>query len=737
MAGALPVVLVCVVGATTTVTRLAHADATSDQLQQIMTEEYPANLGPAKTKLNELLSGCMKKGCSAPTKAQIYVALGMVASQFGSTDEAKTNFETAIKADADAKLPSTGVTPNIKQQFADVKSALSGGGAGGGGGGDAPATPSGDEQPAGKAPPGWTSYDAFKLALEGLKADQDGKLDECIEKDKASLKAEEQPRTRLHLASCESRANKLVDALRDAQKALEVGIAKKDAGVMKVSRTRVKELIDRIPHVTFAPPSGGITDLSVKFDDRPVPVEALTKKFSIDPGKHTVLAEGTVNGFPATYEEELDVKEKDLITVRLTLKPSQNSKVITQGQIQCMLQAKNQEEVQKCLPQNRKNLVIRLGADFSGYSDTNHVNVITPGINASVISPTSGWNIGGHYILDVVSAASPDLVSEASPPFHEARHAGGITGGYKPGLYGAQANFNVSSEPDYLSTTAGIAFTADVNDKLSTPRLSYSFSYDKIGRGPAPPGASGLFPGNWLGDIDPDHKGVLTTHEIEASTTFVLSPTSILLVGGTAQFERGDQSKPYRYVPIFDPVGVAPFVPVGATVDLVNRVRLPPRPLEQLPTERDRFAVGGRYNKRIGSSTFRIEERLYYDSWQTKASSTDARYMVDLSKHLRVWPHLRFHGQSGANFYQLAYSGYVDQGGTLILPTYRSGDRELAPLITVTGGGGARIALGNPEGEIQYGLNLAGDVMYTRFLRSLFVTTRTGVYGTVAFDVEF
>ncbi len=713
------------------------ADATSDQLQQIMTEEYPANLGPAKTKLNELLSGCLKKGCSAPTKAQIYIALGMVASQFGNADEAKTNFETAIKADADAKLPSSGATPNIKQQFADVKAAVSGaastaGGAGGGGGGDPPP----EENPGGKAPPGWTSVDAFKLALEGLKADQDGKLDECIEKDKASLKAEEQPRTRLHLASCESRANKLVDALRDAQKALEVGIAKKDAGVMKVSRNRVKELIERIPHVTFAPPAG-VTDLSVKFDDRQVPTEALTKKFSIDPGKHTVLAEGTVNGFPATYEEELEVKEKDLITVRLTLKPSQSSKIITGPQIQCMLQAKNQEEVQKCLPQNRKNLVIKVGADFSAYSDTNHVNVVTPGINAAVISPTSGWNVGGHYILDVVSAASPDLVSEASPPFHEARHAGGITGGYKPGLYGAQANFNVSSEPDYLSTTVGLAVTADVNDKLSTPRLSYSFSYDKIGRGPAGPGSSGLFAGNWLGDIDPDHKGVLTTHEIEASTTFVLSPTSILLVGGTAQFERGDQSKPYRYVPIFDPQGVAPFVPTGATVDLVNRVRLPPRPLEQLPTERDRFAVGGRYNKRLGSSTFRIEERIYFDSWQTKASSTDARYMVDLSKHLRVWPHLRFHGQTGTNFYQLAYSGFVDQGGTLLLPTYRSGDRELAPLITVTGGGGARIALGNPEGEVQYGLNLAGDVMYTRFLKSLFVTTRTGVYGTVAFDVEF
>ena len=115
--------------------------------------------------------------------------------------------------------------------------------------------------------------------MEALKADQEGRLDECIEKDKAALKIEEQPRTRLHLASCESRNGKLVDALKDAQRALEVGIQKRDAGVMKVARTRVKELLDRIPHVTFVPPPG-VQDLSVKFDDRPVPLDALTKKFS-------------------------------------------------------------------------------------------------------------------------------------------------------------------------------------------------------------------------------------------------------------------------------------------------------------------------------------------------------------------------------------------------------------------------------------------------------------------------
>ena len=464
--------------------------------------------------------------------------------------------------------------------------------------------------------------------MEALKADQEGRLEECIEKDKAALKIEEQPRTRLHLASCESRNGKLVDALKDAQQALELGIQKKDAGVMKVARTRVKELLDRIPHVTFVPPPG-VQDLSVKFDDRPVPLDALTKKFSVDPGKHKVVAEGGVNGFPATFDEEYDVKEKEFVTVRITLKPPAND-YITPGQIKCMLAAKSQEDVQKCLPQNRKNIVIRAAADLSAYSDTNAVAVYTPGINASIVSPTAGWNVGGNIILDAVSAASPDIVSTASPPFEEFRYGGGLTAGYKPGLYGAQATGAISSSVDYVSYTGGIRLTADLNDKLITPTLGYSYSYDRIGRGP----------NNFQHDFN-DLKGALDTHEVEAGITFVMSPTAVLLIGGTAQFERGDQSQPYRYIPMFDPDTVAPFVPNGATVDLVNRTRLPVRPLEQLPTERDRFAIGGRFNKRLNNATLRLEQRFYYDTWGLKASSTDARYMVDLSRHLRVWPHLR------------------------------------------------------------------------------------------------
>jgi hypothetical protein len=706
--------------------RAAGDDAAAAQgVQQVLGEDYAsASFGPAKQKLQRLLDHCGK--CSGGTKAQIYVALGMVASQVGQADEARNDFATTLSADPNAKLPASGTTPNIKSQWEDARQLVT-------------STPPASDTPtpsdtAKEAPapapdkgadkgkpakiPGWNNVDAFQEASAGLAADMAGKLDQCIDHDKSSLELEEQPRTRLHLSSCERRSGHLIDALRDAQKALESGIQKRDIAVMKAARQRVQDLLARIPHVTFQPPKGA-TDLSVTFDDRPVPSESVTKKFSIDPGHHVTHADGSLNGgIPLSFDAEYDVHEGELLTVQITL-AAPSSEYLTPGQLKCMLAAKNQEEVVKCLPQNRKNLVVHAGFEVSGYADTDHVYVWSPAINASVSSPTSGWNIGGSFLADVVTAASPDIVSEASPHYKEQRYAGTATAGYKPGKYGVQVNGNISSEPDYLSEGGGIAFTGDFHDKLITPRVAISYGHDSIGRGP----------NNVI--------STLNTTELEAGITFVLSARSIITVTGTGQFERGDQSKPYRYVPMFDPVTVAPFIPVGATVDLVNRFRLPMRPLEQLPTTRDRYAVGARFAHRFASATLRLEQRIYDDSWQLKATTTDLRYVMDLSRRLRVWPHLRFNAQTGANFYQLAYSATVDpQSGAITLPLYRSGDRELAPLVTGTAGGGVRIAIGSPEAKNQYGLTFSGDVMYSRFLDSLFVTTRTAYYGTVGFDVE-
>lgn len=717
-------------------TRLASASAddvtVSATVVQVLNEEYAQALfNPAKVKLQAALDKCKKGGkCSGATRAQVYIALGMVASQVGQADEAKANFVAALNADPNAKLPDRGTSPSIKAQFAEAQKTV---------GADAPPPPppsatappppptatASDPPPpppagGGAAPKGWNSAEAFQLASAGLAGDLAGKLDVCIEKDRESLKIEEQPGTRLHLASCERRSGKLLDALRDAQKALEDAIQRKDGPVMRVARDKVTDILGKIPHVTFQAPTGA-TDLAVTFDDRPVPAAALTKRFSVDPGKHTVHAEGTLNGVSMVFDQEYDVKESELVTVVITLK-TQASEYLTPGQLKCMLGAKSQEEVLLCLPQNKKNTVIKAGLDFSAYTDTNAVNVVTPSINGSISSPTAGWNVGASYLLDVVTAASPDVVSMASPAFRDRRHAVVAGGGFHPGIFGFQANGGLSVESDYTSISGGLAATMDLRDKLLTPRVAFNYSHDIIGRSTTPY------------DV---FSNTLDTTSIDAGVTIVMSAKTLLVLNGTLQMERGDQSKPYRYVPLFDPKRVAPRVPVGFTIDGVNANRLPLKPAEQLPTERDRYSLAGRFIHRLNNATLRIDERLYFDTWGTKASSTDARFIQDVGKRIRVWPHLRFHAQTGASFYQLAYSAGLNQDGSITVPLFRTTDRELSPLITLTAGGGVRLALTAPESPTQFGITLQGDVMYTRFLNALYVTTRTAVYGTVGIDAEF
>ena len=118
----------------------------------------------------------------------------------------------------------------------------------------------------------------------------------------------------------------------------------------------------------------------------------------------------------------------------------------------------------------------------------------------------------------------------------------------------------------------------------------------------------------------------------------------------------------------------------GASVDEVNRLRLPFRPTEQLPTARDRYALGARFAHRFSGATLRVEQRLYNDSWALKATTTDGRYVFDLGRHLSLWPHVRFNAQTGANFYQLAYSATLDPNtGQLVVPLYRiDGSRAVA-----------------------------------------------------------
>jgi hypothetical protein len=368
-----------------------------------------------------------------------------------------------------------------------------------------------------------------------------------------------------------------------------------------------------------------------------------------------------------------------------------------------------------------------VGFEIAGYQDSDNVSVLTPSIHAG-IDNVSGASLTATYLVDVVSAASADIVSTASNRWQEVRQAGSLGAQYKPHDFGVGVGGSVSSEPDYLSYGFFATTVKDFDEKNWTLNFGFGYSHDTAGRC----GANGACTPFSVFSRD------LQRSTFNGGVAWVIDRASLASLTGDLVLEDGDQSKVYRYIPMFSP-SVAPNVPLGASVDWVNENRLPERPLEQLPLERHRFAVTGRYAHRFEGSTLRLEERFYDDDWGLIASSTDARWIFDLGKRFALWPHTRFHVQNAVSFWERAYiSGPGGPNGDAFnLPLYRTGDRELGPLWTAQGGAGLKWYLGSDAEPRTWQLGFTADVMYTSYLDDLYLTSRTAYFGALTLEVEW
>ncbi len=364
--------------------------------------------------------------------------------------------------------------------------------------------------------------------------------------------------------------------------------------------------------------------------------------------------------------------------------------------------------------QNDSSVDVRASSDAAGYADSDHVYVLTPSLAATVASPTAGWTFGGQYLVDVVSAASVDIVSTASRHWTEVRQAGGLDAAYQPGALGVRASGSISSEPDYLSLGFGAAVTQDVLQKDVTWLLGFNHSHDIAGRTDTP---FSVF----------SHP--LNRESFKGGLTFVIDPATIASFVADAVFESGDPSKPYRYIPLFAP---GTFVSRGATIDVVNSLRTSARPLEQLPLSRDRLALSLLMAHRYAISTLRLDERLYADSWGLDATTTDARFLIDVSRRIELGPHVRVHAQTPVVFWQRSYV----LGPGFQVPLLRTGDRELGPLIGLTAGWRLGISLGPADHLLGWVLGWDLNVTTTRYLDDLYLTHRTSVLGGVSLERE-
>jgi hypothetical protein len=364
-------------------------------------------------------------------------------------------------------------------------------------------------------------------------------------------------------------------------------------------------------------------------------------------------------------------------------------------------------------------ITTKASTEVSGYADTDHVLVLSPSIAGSVSDVLAGWSIGGHYLVDVVSAASVDIVSTASSKWREYREAGSAEGNYKLGDVTIGASGVFSSEPDYLSLAAGGTLTVDLLEKNVTPFVGFSYGQDQVGR-------TGLPAAFWRSK---------QTAAGQLGVTFVVDRSTISTLQAEAIQETGYLAKPYRYVPLFAPAQ-AGSIQAGASIAEVNAARLSIRPAEQLPNARHRFAITSRLGHRYNDSTLRLDERAYGDTWGLMASTTDFRFMLDLGRRLMLWPHIRLHVQNQVAFWQQAYVALPAANGTFSIPAIRTGDRELSSLYTVTGGGGAQLKLTDSIDK-PWSLIFEIDGSYTHYLNALYITERGAVFSTLAVEAEF
>jgi uncharacterized protein DUF3570 len=360
-----------------------------------------------------------------------------------------------------------------------------------------------------------------------------------------------------------------------------------------------------------------------------------------------------------------------------------------------------------------------VSVETSGYTDTDHVNVLSPSAAFGLSDEVAGWSVNGHYLVDVVSAASVDIVSTASPHWTEVRHVGGLSGSmaFEPVTVGAVAV--ISREPDYLSITGGATLSIDLFEKNATPYFAFSRERDSIGR------------------TDLPHEYWKSKHvtNLQAGITLVLGRATISSVQFDGSFERGYLAKPYRYVPLFAP-GQAASVGPGASIDEVNRLRLNVRPIEQLPNARDRYALSGHLAHRGTDTTLRLDERLYADSWGLLAATSELRYIIDISRTLEIWPHVRHHIQGAVDFWQRAYEAIPGPNGSLGVPVLRTGDRELGPMQIIVLGAGTRLKLADSPSS-QWDLVFEFDVGRAHFSDQLYIRERSMAYSTLALEATF
>ena len=285
-------------------------------------------------------------------------------------------------------------------------------------------------------------------------------------------------------------------------------------------------------------------------------------------------------------------------------------------------------------------------------------------------------SLSGNYYVDMISSASIDVVTQASP-YKERRTQESASAEYLHGKATYSTGYITSSEPDYHAKTAFFNIAEDMFGDLTTVSFGGTRGWDKVGRHNDPTFSRDLDRRNW-----------------QVGLTQVLTRNWLAGFNFETNESEGFLNNPYRSVRYIDP----------------NSARRYSYEPERYPGTRSGNAASADLKYYLPwHAALDGNYRYYTDTWGILAHTLRLGY----TQPIRAWTldgHVRLYRQTHADFYSDLFP-YVDAQNFL------ARDRELAQFQSVTLGLTAtwELHLPQPSWLTRTTLNLSFDRLHIKY----------------------
>jgi hypothetical protein len=280
----------------------------------------------------------------------------------------------------------------------------------------------------------------------------------------------------------------------------------------------------------------------------------------------------------------------------------------------------------------------------------------------------------GTYYVDMVSNASIDVVTQASP-FKETRkeYAVGADYAYRDSLLSVA--YSNSNEPDYIAQSTSIDASQEVFGNMTTIKLGFTRGKDDVGKK-----GEGFFDyaKHW---------------RYRLGVTQILTPSWLATLNLEAVSDDGFLGSPYRAALVF-----------GAYVPENN-----PR------TRSSRSIKLGTVGEIMPRTSVHVDYRYFYDTWDIKASTFEVGGSRYVGESFLIDAYLRYYTQTRALFYS-------DNATTQTV--YISRNRQLSTFNDIAPGARVTYVYKQVPGRYEIKGNL--NYEYQRFNFSDFTDVRTG-----------